>query len=71
MFKTIPEPHRRDLKDLEEMLPLLDSSHSDFSGDEDALEDLWLELSFKPKKVLGRRPNLADLSASECEQLFR
>ena len=53
------------------MLLLLDSSDSDFSSDEHALEDLWLELSFKPKKVLGRRPNLADLSASECKQLFR
>ena len=51
------------------MLLLLDSSDSDFSSDEHALEDLWLGLSFKPKKVLGRRPNLADLSASECKQL--
>ena len=61
----------RDLKDVEEMLLLLDSSDSDFSSDEDDLEDIWLELSFKPKKVLGHRPNFVDLSASECEQLFR
>lgn len=53
------------------MLLLLDSSDSDFSSDGDALETLYLELSFKPKKALGHRPNLADLSSLECEQLFR
>ena len=65
------EPHRKDLKAVQQMLLLLDSSNSDFSSDEETLETLYLELSFKPKKVLGRRPNLADLSTLECEQLFR
>ena len=56
---------------MQEMLLALDSSDSDFSSDEDDLETLYLELLFKPKKVLGRLPNLADLSTLECEHLFR
>ena len=55
----------------EEMLLLLDSSNSDFSSDEDTLESLYLELSFKPKVVLHPRLNLADLLTLECEQLSR
>ena len=65
------EPHRKDLKAVQQMLLLLDSSDSDFSSDEEALEILYLELSFKPKKVLGRRPNFEELSMLECERLFR
>ena len=44
----------------EEMLLLHDSSNSHFSSDEDTLESLYLELSFRPKVVLHPRLNLAD-----------
>ena len=70
-WPKVLQPHRKNLKAVQQMLLLLDSSDSDFSSDEEALEALYLELYFKPKKVLGRRPHFADLSTLECEQLFR
>ena len=57
-WPKVLEPYRKDLKAVQQMLLLLDSSDLDFSSDEETLETLYLELSFKPKKVFGRRPNL-------------
>ena len=46
-------------------------SSSDASSSEDDLEDLLLTLNEKPKRILGPRLNLEDLTNLECEQLFR
>ena len=46
-------------------------SSSDTSSSEDDLEDLLLTLNQKPKRILGPRLNLEDLTNLECEQLFR
>ena len=51
--------HRRDLRALVELIALQDSSDSDFSSsDEGDMNFLLLELSFKPKKILGPRINI-------------
>ena len=70
--------YRRELKDLlhQTMLYYLDadssSSESDSSSDEDELVySAFVELSMMPQAQLGPRLNLDDLSATECEQLFR
>ena len=64
--------HRRDLRALVELIALQESSDSDFlSSDEEDIDILLLELSFKPKKILEPRINLDDLSEVDCEQLFR
>ena len=60
------------MKALVELLALQDSSDSDSSSsDEEDMDFLLLEMLFKPKKVLGPRVNLDDLSDLECEKLFR
>ena len=57
---------------LVELIALQESGDSDFSSsDEEDIDFLLLELSFKPKKILGPRVNPDDLSEVECEQLFR
>ena len=48
-----------------------DSSSDSSSSDEDDLDFLLCELAFKPKRALGPRLNLMDLSDLQCEQLFR
>ena len=51
--------HRRDLRALVELIALQESSNSDFSSsDEGDMNFLLLELSFKPKKILGPRINI-------------
>ena len=65
--------HRRDQRALFELMALLDDSDLDSSSssDEEDMDFLLCELSFKPKRVLGPRLNLDDLSSLQCEQLFR
>ena len=72
IFLHLCSDHRRDLRALVELIALQESSNSDFSSiDEGDMDFFLLELSFKPKKILGPRINLDDLSEVECEQLFR
>ena len=54
-------------------MALQDSSDSGFSSSDEELDMdfLLLEVLFKPKKILGPRINLDDLSDVECEKLFR
>ena len=61
---------RRDLEMVTMLLCDHDSS-SDGSSSEDDLEVLLLHLNEKPKRILGPRLNLEDLTNLECEQLFR
>lgn len=61
---------RRDLEMITMLLCDHDSS-SDSSSSEDDLETLLLDLTAKPKRKLGPRLNLEDLTSLECEQLFR
>ena len=47
------------------------SSNSLSSSEEEDMDLLFCELAFRPKRELGTRLNLLDLSDLECEQLFR
>lgn len=62
---------RRDFKEILEALIYDYSSDSSSSSDEDDIDFLLCELAFRPKRKLGPRLNIADLSDMECEQLFR
>ena len=62
---------RRDLEMVTTLLCDHDSSSSSESSSEDDLEALLLDLCDKPKRILGPRVNLEDLTNLECEQLFR
>lgn len=70
MFLVGGTQSRRDLKAVLELLYSQDSS-SDSSSDEEDLDLLLLELAEKPKRILGPRLNLEDMTTLECEQLFR
>lgn len=49
-----------------------DSSNSDDSSDEDDIFDIILhEMAFTPKRNLGPRLNLQDISEDNCEKMFR
>lgn len=56
---------------VETLLCDYDSSSESSSSEEDDLETLFLDLKTKPKRVVGPRLNLEDLTSLECEQLFR
>ena len=49
----------------------VDSSSCSSSSEEDDLDLILLDLVSKPKRILGPRVHLDDLSDMECERLFR
>ena len=70
--KSVNFKPRCNLKAILDVIILLDSdSDSASSSDEEDMDLLLCKLSFKPKRILGSRINLEDLSTLECEQLFR
>ena len=63
---------RRNFEAVLEAMAFNDSSSDSFSSsEEDDMDFLFYELAFRPKRLLGTRLNLLDLSDLECEQLFR
>ena len=58
---------RRDFRDLLTVLLYDDDSSSD-SSDEDLL---FLDAAFGETRTLDKRPNIADLSEIQCEEMFR
>ncbi len=64
--------YRRNFNEILDVMLYDDSSTDDSSSsDEDDVGTLLVEMAFAPKVTLGRHMNLADLTDSECEQMFR
>ena len=64
--------NRRDVEDLlTVMLYDDDNSQSESSSDEDDLDFLLLSTLFPESKQVMQRLNLADLTESQCETMFR
>ncbi|CAH3188639.1 unnamed protein product, partial [Porites evermanni] len=61
---------RRDFRDLLTVLLYDDDSSSD-SSDEEDLDLLFLDAAFGETRTLDKRPNIADLSEIQCEEMFR
>ena len=61
---------RRDFRDLLTVLLYDDDSSSD-SSDEEDLDLLFLDAVFAETRTLDKRPNIADLSEIQCEEMFR
>ena len=63
--------NRRDVDDLLTVMLCDDNSQSESSSDEDDLDFLLLSTLFPEPKQVMRRLNLADLTESQCETMFR
>ena len=53
------------------MVLLYDDDSSSDSSDEEDLDLLFLDAAFGETRTLDKRPNIADLSEIQCEEMFR
>ena len=69
MFNFTIRQEFRDLK--EAMLYDSNSGDSSSSDSENDFDSHFCEVVFAPKRQIGNRVNLTDISVLECEQMFR
>ena len=64
--------HRKNFRDVMELLRYdFNSSSSDGSSDDDDLDLILYDIAFTPKRKLGSRLNLQDITEDDCEKMFR